>query len=74
LEILKNELTIKGSFLNPFTYNRSIEILANNKINVSPLITHKFKLKDIEKAYKTFQKGEAIKIIVELPAASRRRA
>lgn len=66
LEILQNEIIIKGSFLNPFTYTRSIEILSNNKIKVEQLITHRFKLKEIEKAYKTFLKGEAIKILIEI--------
>lgn len=66
LEILQNEITIKGSFLNPFTYSRSIEILSNNKIKVKQLITHRFKLNEIEKAYKIFPKGEAIKILIEI--------
>lgn len=66
MEILQNEITIKGSFLNPFTYSRSIDILSNNKIKVKQLITHRFKLNEIEKAYKIFPKGEAIKILIKI--------
>ena len=65
LETIKNEVTIKGVFLNPFTYERSIEILANHRLKLKPLITQKYKLEEVSKAYETFSEGEAIKIIIE---------
>ncbi|MFA3784201.1 alcohol dehydrogenase catalytic domain-containing protein [Melioribacteraceae bacterium 4301-Me] len=34
-EAFKNEITIKTSFLNPFTFSRAVELLSNKKIDVS---------------------------------------
>ncbi len=43
-DIYKNELTIKGSYINPFVTERALNILGSRKINVKPLITDEYPL------------------------------
>ena len=63
-KISNKELKVFGSFgSNDDSWNRAIEILKSRKINLSDLITHKFNLRDWEKAFDTLKKGEGIKII-----------
>ncbi len=44
--------------------------VSEGRIDLSPLITHRFPLKDIQKAYETFRdkKDEALKVLVEFPS------
>ena len=62
-DIYYKELTVRGSFVNPFTHSRAIELLASKQVDVMPLITHRFRLDDAAKALETAQ-GEAIKVLL----------
>ena len=44
--------------------------ISEGRIDLSPLITHRFPLKDIQEAYETFRdkKDEALKVLVEFPS------
>ena len=46
--------------------------ISEGRIDLSPLITHRFPLKDIQEAYETFRdkKDEALKVLVEFPSNS----
>jgi threonine dehydrogenase-like Zn-dependent dehydrogenase len=46
-EVFLKELTLKASFINPHTMQRSIDLLAKNKIDVSNLIAQVIKLDDL---------------------------
>jgi len=46
-DILSKELTIMGSWINPYTYARALDILASGKVDVKPLISKRIKLDDI---------------------------
>ena len=50
-------------------YDRAIKYIASGQINVKPLITHRFDLKDVVKAFEfaSTMPGDAIKIMVKLP-------
>jgi 2-desacetyl-2-hydroxyethyl bacteriochlorophyllide A dehydrogenase len=65
-EITKNEIEIKGVFLNPNTFSRAIDVIAAKQINTRALITHEFALDDIAQALETARKGEAIKVVVKI--------
>ncbi|MDQ1144154.1 L-iditol 2-dehydrogenase [Bacillus sp. SORGH_AS 510] len=41
-EIFSKELTIKGSFINPFTHEEAIALIAKKVVDVSSLISHRF--------------------------------
>jgi len=47
--ILQKELTIVGSWINPYTYDRALELLASGKVGVNHLITHTLGLEEYEK-------------------------
>ena len=49
--MFKKELTIKASFINPYTFERSISLLTSGKINVKEIITDIVKLEDINKVF-----------------------
>ena len=63
-DVYYKELTVLGSFVNPFTHSRAIEIIASNRVDVKQLITHRFSLSDAENAMKTAQSGDAVKIMI----------
>lgn len=63
-DVYDKELTIRGSFVNPFTQARAIELLASKQIDVMPLITHRFTLDDSAEAFQTAQGKEAAKILI----------
>ncbi len=46
-EVLSRELTILGSWVNPYTFSRAINLLAAKQIDVTSLITNRLGLKDI---------------------------
>jgi threonine dehydrogenase-like Zn-dependent dehydrogenase len=51
-DILSRELTVMGSWVNPFTFNRAITILQKGEIDVRSLISHKFTLENILESLK----------------------
>jgi 2-desacetyl-2-hydroxyethyl bacteriochlorophyllide A dehydrogenase len=64
-DVFKKELTIKGSFINPDTHNRAVQLINSKRIDVSHIITHRFRLSELEKAIKTQMGSESIKVVVK---------
>lgn len=48
--VFQKELTICGSFINPHTHQRAIELLRQGRIEVQSLISHRFSLDDLPEA------------------------
>ncbi|MFC1970481.1 zinc-binding dehydrogenase [Chloroflexota bacterium] len=64
-EIQKREVIINTNRArNPSTFNRAISLLASGRIDVKPLLTHKFKIDDINEALKTLQRREGMKVMI----------
>lgn len=63
-EIFKKELIIKGSLINPDTHLSALNLISNGKIDMKPIITHKFKLEKIEEALEMQKSAESIKVLV----------
>jgi len=63
-DVYYKELTIRGSFVNPFTQAQAIELLASKQVDVAPLITHRFPLDNAARAFETAQSGNAIKVLL----------
>lgn len=61
-DIFKRELTIVGSAINPYSHHRAIQLL--DKLNLEELITHRFHLEDIEKAFDVARQGIGIKVAI----------
>ncbi|WEV74378.1 zinc-dependent alcohol dehydrogenase family protein [Bifidobacterium sp. ESL0798] len=47
-DIYKKQLRIQGSFINPLTFKDAISLLESGKVDVEPLISHEFKLEDVQ--------------------------
>lgn len=64
-DIFKKELTIRGSFVNPDTHQRAVEMLNSGKLNMKPIVTHSFNLNELEDAIKMQMSDESIKVVVK---------
>ena len=64
-EIFKNEITLKASFINPYTQGRAVALLGQGKIDVASLITDEVKLDDITDIFETEKFKGRGKIIVK---------
>ena len=52
-DIFKNEITIKASFINPYTQGRAVALLGQGKMDVASLITDEVQLDDIIDIFET---------------------
>ncbi|MDP4172052.1 MAG: zinc-dependent alcohol dehydrogenase family protein [Bacillota bacterium] len=48
-EIFSKELTIKGSFINPYTQEEAISLIAKKVVDVQSLISHRFTMEELPK-------------------------
>jgi len=64
-EIFKKELTIKASFVNPYTQSRAMELLGNYRINVSKLISERVPLEKLTEVFNEPYYRAKMKILVE---------
>ena len=62
-QITRDEITIKGTFLNPFSFGRAVDEIS--KIVSAPLITASFSLNNIKEAMEEAEGGNQIKIIIK---------
>lgn len=62
--IVLDEIEIIGNRANPNTAQEAISLLLDNRVNLEPLLTHRFALKDFDKALAVFEqrKDGAIKV------------
>lgn len=65
IDVFKKELTIRGSFVNPDTHSRAVELLNAGCLNLEPVITHRFPLDQVEDAIKAQMGSESIKVLVK---------
>ncbi|MBI5830910.1 MAG: zinc-dependent alcohol dehydrogenase family protein [Armatimonadetes bacterium] len=63
-EVFLNELTVMGSYINPFTHQRALELLAGGRVRVEPLISHRFGLEQFGEALAVAGSGQALKVLV----------
>jgi 6-hydroxycyclohex-1-ene-1-carbonyl-CoA dehydrogenase len=63
--LMFREIEIKGSLgCRPVDYPKIIEMARTGKIQLDPVVTHKFKLEEIDQAFDLLRKGEALRSIV----------
>jgi D-xylulose reductase len=72
--LLTKELVVKGSFrYGPGAYELAIALVAAGKVDLKPLVTHRYSFTDAEKAFKTTRSGKSedgkgvIKVIISGP-------
>ncbi|MFQ5835255.1 MAG: hypothetical protein ACE5HR_04965 [bacterium] len=55
-----------GSFVNPYTTKRSIKLLSTGRIKVKELVTHRFRLDQLDEAIKTYLNDkDRVKIVMK---------
>jgi L-iditol 2-dehydrogenase len=65
--LVRKEIEIFGSFIYSYQdFSRAIKVIHKGKGIFSPLISHRFPLKDTGKAIETTEKGKGIKVMVNL--------
>jgi 6-hydroxycyclohex-1-ene-1-carbonyl-CoA dehydrogenase len=63
--LMFREIEIKGSLgCRPVDYPKIIEMVKTGKIQLEPVVTHKFKLEEIEQAFNLMRKGESLRSII----------
>ncbi|MEM1582725.1 MAG: zinc-dependent alcohol dehydrogenase family protein [Candidatus Bathyarchaeia archaeon] len=62
--VYRRELTILGSFINPYSMDKAVSLIASGRIDVKSLISHTISLENLEKALKR-EIEKPIKIIVK---------
>ncbi|MHB1334832.1 MAG: zinc-dependent alcohol dehydrogenase family protein [Candidatus Humimicrobiaceae bacterium] len=65
-DINENELFISGSFNNPNTQIKAIEMLASGKIKTDKLINPIFKLNDFDKVWSSFGAENTMRIMIDM--------
>ncbi|KAK0156330.1 Sorbitol dehydrogenase [Merluccius polli] len=59
------EVDIRGVFRYCNTWPMAIAMLASGKVNVKPLVTHRFPLEEAAQAFETTRKGEGVKVMLK---------
>jgi len=64
-DIFRREITIKASFINPYTQTRAVALLESGKINVKDLITDELSLNEINKVFEDNSYRNRGKVIIK---------
>lgn len=63
-DVYQKELTIVGSIINPDTHQRAVDLINSGRIQLEPLITHRFPVEQVKEAILMQMGSESIKVIV----------
>lgn len=63
-DVYKKELTIRGSFVNPDTHARAVNLINSGKLDFTSIITHSFSLEQLPEAIAMQMSSESIKVVV----------
>jgi threonine dehydrogenase-like Zn-dependent dehydrogenase len=64
-EVFFRELTIAGSFINPFTHSRAIEALETGRFDPSKIISHRYAVEEFGAALEMSRSRDAMKVVVQ---------
>ncbi len=62
--MFKKELTVKGAFVNPDTQYRAAQLISQKKLQLKPLITHRYPVEKLEEAIKMQMGSESVKVVI----------
>ncbi len=63
-DVFQKELKIQGSFINPDTHQRAVNLINSKRISIKPLITHRYGLDEVEEAIQKQMQSDSIKVVV----------
>ena len=64
-DLFSRELTIRGSYTNPYVMHRALVLLASGRLDWEAVITHRFALEDFGEAWAAHREGAGLKISVQ---------
>jgi 2-desacetyl-2-hydroxyethyl bacteriochlorophyllide A dehydrogenase len=64
-QVYRKEITITGSFTNPFTQQRALGLLASGQVRVDHLISHRLPLERVEEGVELVESATGMKVVVE---------
>ena len=64
-DIFSRELTIRGSYTNPYVMDRALGLLASGRLEWEAIVTHRFALEDFDEAWTVLSEGGGLKISVQ---------
>ena len=59
------ELNVLGSFRTPHQFGPGLQLLADRRIDVRPLVTYEFPVAEVNEAFRATESGEAVKVQLE---------
>ena len=63
-DVFRRELTISGTYTNPFTMGRSLALLASGRIDWRSIVTHRIPIARFGEARETHREGTGLKVCV----------
>ncbi|MFN0168136.1 MAG: zinc-dependent alcohol dehydrogenase family protein [Bryobacteraceae bacterium] len=59
-----NEITIRGSYNNPYTHSRALDLMVSGRLDAGAVVTTSFPLKDSHEAFKATGSSEVLKVVI----------
>jgi 2-desacetyl-2-hydroxyethyl bacteriochlorophyllide A dehydrogenase len=63
-DVFRKELHITGSFVNPDTQYRAARLISTKRLNLKPLVTHRYPVEKLEEAIKMQMGNESVKVMI----------
>jgi 2-desacetyl-2-hydroxyethyl bacteriochlorophyllide A dehydrogenase len=63
-DVFRRELSIRGSYTNPYVMERSLALLASGLIGWESIVTHRYSLGDFDQAWAAHRDGAGLKVCV----------
>ncbi len=64
-DVFKRELTIRGSYTNPYVMDRALGLLASGRLDWEKVVTHRFPLDQFDDAWAVHSEGAGLKVSVQ---------
>ena len=64
-DVYQKELKIVGSMINPDTHQRAVNLINSERIQLAPIITHRFPIEKLKEAILMQMSSESLKVLVE---------
>jgi 2-desacetyl-2-hydroxyethyl bacteriochlorophyllide A dehydrogenase len=64
-DVFRREITIRGTYTNPYTMDRALAMLGSGRIDWQEIITHRFPLNQFDAAWTAHRSGVGLKICVQ---------
>lgn len=65
IDVFRKELHVIGSFVNPDTHQRAVNLINNGVLKLKPLITHQFPVDKLSDAIAAQEGADSIKVLVK---------